>query len=301
MVEREQDVLLLGIEARCATGSASVRLSSVPRAARAPRRTRDAGRGRAPPRPIPRGAPARTAAPSPAACSAPSARSNATSDLSTRWPSASSTSRGRDVVARADRLRRVEREAAGEHRQPLQQRALRRREQVVAPVDRRAQRLLARQRRRVAALQQREPVGQVLGDRFRPTWRAPAPRPARAPAGCRRGRGRCARRPRRSRASTRNPDGRRSRGRRNSCTAAYPRNASSEISLRIGRRAASPAGTLASPGTWSGSRLVAMIVSFRPACRRSRASCAHGEQQMLAIVEDERAAPGPRRIDAASR
>ena len=53
---------------------------------------------------------------------------------------------GLDVASGADALGRVEREAAGEHREPPEQRPLALGQQVVAPVDRRLQRLLARQR-----------------------------------------------------------------------------------------------------------------------------------------------------------
>ena len=207
----------------------------------------------------------------------------------------------RDVVARADRLGRVERESAGEHRQPLQQRALAGREQVVAPVDRCAQRLLARQRRLVAALQQRGTGRSGARRSRRPTSSELAPRPARAPAGCRRGRGRFARPPRRSRASTRNPDERRSRDRRNSCTAAYSPSASGARSLAGSGTGSVARGNTASPATWSGSRLVASDrhpgAGLQEVPRQLRAR----EQQMLAIVEDEQERAGQRRTGAASR
>ena len=63
-----------------------------------------------------------------------------------------------------DRLGRLQRPAAGEHRQPPQQRPLRLGEQVVAPVDQRPQRLLAGQRRAAAAGQQPEAVVQPRRD-----------------------------------------------------------------------------------------------------------------------------------------
>src|SRR6185436_14058553 len=50
-----------------------------------------------------------------------------------------------DVLRRADRLRGLQRKSAGEYRETAQQRSLARREQVVAPVDARPQRLLAGQ------------------------------------------------------------------------------------------------------------------------------------------------------------
>src|SRR5262245_56486878 len=51
-----------------------------------------------------------------------------------------------DVAADADALRRVERPSSGKYRQPPEQELLRILQEVVAPVDERAQRLLARQR-----------------------------------------------------------------------------------------------------------------------------------------------------------
>ena len=76
----------------------------------------------------------------------------------------------------------------GEDRQPAKQRALGLEQQLVAPVDQRAQRLLARQsrcdRRRSAAGSDRRAASRSC----RPAGRARAPRRARSPAGCRRAR-----------------------------------------------------------------------------------------------------------------
>ena len=67
-----------------------------------------------------------------------------TRDLSTSWARRSSTCERFDTRPRADGLDRLEREPAREHRQAPEQRPLRRGQQVVAPVQRRAERLLAR-------------------------------------------------------------------------------------------------------------------------------------------------------------
>ena len=104
-----------------------------------------------------------------------------------------------EAVARADRLGGLQRPAAGEDRQPPQQRPLRLGQQVVAPVERRPQRLLARQRGPAAAGQQPEAVVQPPGDlldRQRPARARP---PARSPAGCRPAAGRPRPPPRRCR------------------------------------------------------------------------------------------------------
>ena len=61
-------------------------------------------------------------------------------------------------------LGRLQRPATAEDRQPAEQPALRLRQQVVAPVDRRPQRLLAGQGRAAAAGQQTKAVVQPLGD-----------------------------------------------------------------------------------------------------------------------------------------
>ena len=97
-------------------------------------------------------------------------------DLSTSATSRSSTSTGVDVAAGGDLLGRVEREAAGEHREAPEHRALALGQQLVAPVDRRLQRLLAGQHRARAAGEQPEAVvepGRDLLDRS-PRTRAAA-------------------------------------------------------------------------------------------------------------------------------
>ena len=62
---------------------------------------------------------------------------------------------GKAFVA-GDCKRRLQRERSDEHRQPAQNRALDRRQQVVAPAERRAQRLMPRNGRPTPAPQQRE-------------------------------------------------------------------------------------------------------------------------------------------------
>ena len=71
---------------------------------------------------------------------------------------------GVELGSGADALDRLEREPACEHRQAAEQRLLRLREQVVAPVERRAQRLLARLRRPAASRQEAEPIVEPLRD-----------------------------------------------------------------------------------------------------------------------------------------
>ena len=69
---------------------------------------------------------------------------------------------GFDRTARTDRFSGLQRPAAREHREALEQLRARFVEQIVAPVDQRAQRLLARQRGAVAGRQQLEAVVQTL-------------------------------------------------------------------------------------------------------------------------------------------
>ena len=64
------------------------------------------------------------------------------------------------VAVEADRGRRLEREAAVEDSEPRQQRLLLRREQLVAPVHRLAQRLVARGRQPPPRDEEAEPVGE---------------------------------------------------------------------------------------------------------------------------------------------
>ncbi len=68
------------------------------------------------------------------------------------------------LAARTHGFRRLQRPAAGEHREAAEQDPLLLGQQVVAPVDQRPQGLLARQRGPVAACQQTEAVRQALGD-----------------------------------------------------------------------------------------------------------------------------------------
>lgn len=67
-----------------------------------------------------------------------------------------------DPIPSAYRLRGVECPPAGKGREPAQQRALAAREQVIAPIDQRALRLLARQRRPAATSEQAEAVVEPL-------------------------------------------------------------------------------------------------------------------------------------------
>ena len=64
----------------------------------------------------------------------------------------------RHTVTGADGLRRLQRPATGEHGQPAQEQALRLAQQVIAPVQRRAERLLARQGSAATAGQQAKAV-----------------------------------------------------------------------------------------------------------------------------------------------
>ena len=70
-----------------------------------------------------------------------------------------------EAVARADLFTRLQLEAAGEDREPAEQQLLVRLEEVVAPLERRGQRLLPRRRRMAAAAQQAEAVVEPGGDR----------------------------------------------------------------------------------------------------------------------------------------
>ena len=175
-----------------------------------PARGSDRGGGRAPrpprrPRPAAR---ARTGARSPAAGSAPPrSRSSAiTSDWSTSEASRSST-RSRSIPSPAQTS------SAASSVKPPAKTARRRSsacssvgEQLVAPVDRRAQGLLARQRRARPAGQQPEAVREPACDLLDRRASAPARRPARSPAASRRARWQiCGHRLARSRRSPRSP------------------------------------------------------------------------------------------------
>jgi hypothetical protein len=75
---------------------------------------------------------------------------------------------GTHLVPRADRFGRFDGPAAGEHREPAQERALGRAEQLVAPVDRGAQRPLARQRGDVAVGEHAQRLAELGGDPLGP-------------------------------------------------------------------------------------------------------------------------------------
>ena len=162
----------------------------------------------------------------------------------------------RDGLVGAHRLGRRQVATAGEHRQPLEDALLVVEEQLVAPVDDGAQRLLARQRRARPAGEQAEPIvepGGDLRDRERPGAGGRQldgerqPVEAGADVGDHRVRGR-----RRARAARRRPR----RARRRGATASSA--------------ASGGTGQMVSPPTRSPSRLVAR--SRRPGQRRSRSS-----------------------------
>ncbi len=70
----------------------------------------------------------------------------------------------RGTRAAGHRSRRIEAEAGREHRQTAEQMPFRIRQQVVTPIHRRPQRLVARQRRPLASCQQLEPIVQSSGN-----------------------------------------------------------------------------------------------------------------------------------------
>ena len=134
-------------------------------------------------------------------------------------------------------------------------------EQVVAPLQRRRQRLLPGRRGVAPGAQQTEAVVEALRDRRRAERADAARRRARARAAARRGGSRCARRRPRSPRRARSPARPRRRGRRR---ARRPRTRAA----RPGESGCSGSGMSSdgtrkttSPGTRSGSRLVATIVS----------------------------------------
>ena len=179
-----------------------------------------------------------------------------TSDLSTRAWRWSARSAAAIVVVRADGLGGRQVATAGEHRQPLEHALLVVEEELVAPVDDRAQRLLARERGARPAGEQAEPIVQAGGD-LRDRERAGAGRREldgeRQPVEAAR---RCRRSPRggrrRARAARRRPAAR----------ATKRRTASSASSGGTGQ--------MVSPPTRSPSRLVARM--RRPGQRRKRSS-----------------------------
>ena len=95
----------------------------------------------------------------------------------------------------------------GEHRQQLEQALLAGLEELVAPVDRRAQRLLALGKVARSAAQQAEPVAEPVPQHLRREQARGARPRARSPAAGRRAGGRSRRPPRRCRRSARSPGG----------------------------------------------------------------------------------------------
>ena len=127
----------------------------------------------------------------PIARRSPAAPHDHTRLLSTRAVSKSSISHSSTSLARTHLLRRFQRPAPRKHRQAAAAASSRSRfEQVVAPVDQRAQGLLAGQRGAASAREQAEAVVQALLRSARPAASAPGPPPARWRGGCRPGAGR---------------------------------------------------------------------------------------------------------------
>ena len=175
-------------------------------------------------------------------------------------------------VVAADRLRGVEREAAGEDREPREEPARVVVEQVDAPLDRRAQRALALGDVARAARQQRQPLLEPREDRGRAREPTPAPRRARSPAAGRRAGGRAPR----SRAPPRRARARRTARRRRRREAAAPRRRARRV-----RR--------------SGARLVASTTTSGPASR-TPATCgaASSRCSRLSSTRSMRRAPSSR-------
>ena len=245
-----------------------------------------------PPRPIRPAAPARTGAPSPAAGSARRPRPAPTSDLSTRCVSRSRTSRRSIVAAGADRFGGLERPAAGEDRQAPQQRALGLGEQVVAPVDQRAQRLLARQRRadrrRSAGGSDRSGARAISLDRQR---RARAPPRARCASGMPSSRRQIVGHRRRVLGrSARTPAGRRIARSTNSRTASYCASVVGASTPRCGSGSGKRRHADRSARRRTRSALAAGGEDAAPAAQRAAAALASsraGVEQVLAVVEHQ--------------
>ncbi len=166
-------------------------------------------------------------------------------------------------------------------------------EQVVAPVDQRAQRLLARQRGAVAAGQQAEAIVQARRDaldrqraharggeleRERNAVQPPADvgdRGARSASVTRKAGCAAAARSTNSRTAS-------------NCASAVD---GDRLPMRRASRARAP-GNVVSPAMRSGSRLDARIFRSRPACEQLPCELRAGLDQMLAVVEDEQQLAG---------
>ena len=210
--------------------------------------------------------------------------------------------RGRRIVADRDRrcrdrrcrvgahlLGRVQAPPAPEHRQPPEQHPLGIGEQLVAPVDGRAQRPLPRVRGPGPGGEQPEPVVEPGGDLVRPAAASPAPRPAPAPAAARRAGGRSAPPRARCPGRGRRRDPRRGRARRT----AAPRRTRRVRPARRPRpgSAGAPAGTAPPRRCPSGSRLVASSRTPGHAASSRAASSAHAGDEVFAVVQhDQRVA-----------
>ena len=172
------------------------------------------------------------------------------------WSSTSSDVGRRGLGVGADRRGASSGERPGEHREPCGETRARVVEQVPAPLDDGAQRLVPRQRRAAAAGEQPEPVVQPGRDLRRPAGCAAGRRPARWPAAARRAGGRSRRPAAAVPSSTTNP-GRTARR----PVGEQPDGGVASGPLRRRRRPAGRAsggrGQSGSPVMPSGSRLVA--------------------------------------------
>ena len=167
-------------------------------------------------------------------------------------------------------------------------------EQRVRPVDRGPQRLVALDRGAPAAGEEPEPLVEQRGDLGRAHRRRPGPRRARSRAGCRRGGGRSRRPPPRSRASSAKSGRAAARpldeqlhrvGRSMAAASTDSARRASQRAQRphlLARRPRGPRGSVARIADARGSR-----AAIRSA--RSR----RGVEQVLAVVEHERAAAWP--------
>ena len=235
-------------------------------------------------------APSRTGGSARAGGSGPRRRTHPTSaiDLSTSPVEQLQHVVGGDAGAWADRLGHRQRPAAGEDRQAPQQHLLALVEQVVAPVDRGADRAVPWQAGRDRAAQARRRRTRAGRQAARRSARARAPRPARAPAECRRRRRRCARSPC-ALASLRTNDVVDGAG---ALDEEADRGACAVISSgdRLCCRSGSSSGgtrQAISPSIASGSRLVARTCSRGQAAQQVGGQLGAGVDQVLAVVEHQ--------------
>ena len=194
---------------------------------------------------------------------------------------------GRLVAVRTDRLDVLQGEPAREHAQAPQQRLLAAGQQIVAPVDGRAQRLLARQGRPASPGEQGEPVGQPIEDLLSGEDAGPnggeldRQRQPVEPA-AQLGDGRLVRR-----RSARTRPMRRAARSANSMTASFCRSWASGAPPSAGGRSSGGTGTTCSPGTCSGSRLVAITRTPRRGAQDLGHEPGGGLEHVLAVVHDQ--------------